>query len=395
LPAYTSDTIALGIIAKGRELSIADKGIIIALATGLVESNLTMYANEGDPESLDYPHDAVSTDANSVGVFQQRAPWWGTCACRMDVKCSAGMFFDALRKVDPSYSSDEHTPGWYAQQVQRSAYPDRYDKRMPEAVKLFDRLRAVPTAPPPGAVTAPKPVVPPPQFKELDYMTGGGASSRSRPPINWFIHTEEGNSSAEQLARFCNGDNDVSYHYTVRDGIVCDVVDTDLYSWSVLDANVFSINGCFAGSRAGWSRDEWMRRERDLEIMAFLAVQDCRKYGFSTLVIAPPYHKDAGISDHKYVTECLRIGTHVDVGDNYPWDVFSGYVDKYTARDQRPQPPAQSAPPPPASLVPATMDAQVREIWDQLRGPTGQGWEQLGGRSLVDAVAELLKDAEQ
>src|SRR5262245_26529635 len=141
MPAYTSDTIALGIIAKGREMGITDKGICIAISTGLVESGLVMYANEGDPESLNYPHDAVGSDANSVGVFQQRAPWWGTCQCRMDVKCSAGMFYDALRKVDPSYNSDANTPGWYAQQVQKSAYPDRYDKRYPEAVKIFDRLR--------------------------------------------------------------------------------------------------------------------------------------------------------------------------------------------------------------------------------------------------------------
>src|SRR5262245_27720195 len=332
MPNYTPDTIAIGIIAQGRDQSVADKGICIAISTGLVESNLTMYANYADPESLQYPYDKIGSDANSVGVFQQRAPWWGSCADRMDVARSASMFYDRLLKVSPSYLSDEQTPGWYAQQVQKSAFPDRYDQRYPDAVKIFDRLRTVPAAAPPGELQAPAPIVAPPQFQEIDMMTGGGASSRSRPPSNFFIHTEEGNSSAEQLARFCDGSNNVSYHYTVRDAVVCDVVDTDLYSWSVLDANVFSINLCYAGSRAGWPREEWLKREKDIEISAYLAVQDCRKYGFSTMVIAPPYHKDSGISDHAYVTKCLGIGTHTDCGPNYPWDVFSRYVDRYTGQ---------------------------------------------------------------
>jgi hypothetical protein len=34
----------------------------------------------------------------------------------------------------------------------------------------------------------------------------------------------------------------------------------------------------------------------------------------------------------------------------------------------------------------------AKETWDQLRGPDGNGWPQLGGKSLVDAVAELRND---
>jgi hypothetical protein len=29
------------------------------------------------------------------------------------------------------------------------------------------------------------------------------------------------------------------------------------------------------------------------------------------------------------------------------------------------------------------------QIWQQLLGPDGKGWPQLGGRTLVDAIAEL------
>ncbi len=189
-----------------------------------------------------------------------------------------------------------------------------------------------------GAPPAPRPEPARPQFEERQ-MFGQGGSKRSRSPINFFIHTEEGNGSAESLARYCQGQNGVSYHYTLRDRIVYDVVDTDLYSWSVLSANVFSINLCFAGSRASMSRDEWIKREGDIEVAAYLAVQDARKYGFSTEVLAPPYtgQARAGISDHKYVTQKLGIGDHTDVGPNFPWDVFARYVTKY-ANTQTPAP---------------------------------------------------------
>ena len=337
---YTPDNIALGIIAEGRRARtdgpdylqhpvMSARGIVIALATGIVESNLKMYASHADPESLNYPHEAIGSDANSVGVFQQRAPWWGTVADRMDVARSAAMFYSKLAKLD--YNNPANTPGSQAQAVQRSAYPGRYDEKMPQAQAIYDRLSTVPAAQPVLVSSVTQAAIAPPKFVEINMMYGGGASSRSRSPINFFLHTQEGDGTAEGLARYCDGSNGVSYHYTVRDGIVCDVVDTDYYSWSVLDANVFSINLCFAGSFAGWSRSRWLERERDIEIAAYLAVQDCRKYNFSTSVLAPPYRRGPGISDHKYVTQCLRIGTHTDVGSGFPWDVFTRYVNKYVA----------------------------------------------------------------
>lgn len=371
MPAYNSDTIALGIIAEGRQERVGPdhlrhpvmpkKAIVIALATGLVESNLTMYANYSDPESLGYPHDAVGSDANSVGVFQQRAPWWGTVAERMDVALSSAMFYAKLARTD--YASGTASPGSYAQQVQRSAYPDRYDQRMAEAETIYNRLQKK-ASPVQAAVAGPVAPALRPAFREVN-MWSRGYSSRSRPPTNFFLHTQEGNGTAESLAKFCDGSNNVSYHYTVRDGVVANVVDTDYYSWSVLDANVFSINLCFAGSFAGWSREQWLKRERDIEIAAFLAVQDARKYGFSTQVIAPPYKKGSGISDHKYVTQCLKIGTHTDVGNSYPWDVFKKYVEKYSKEKTGPEP-AVSVPATPTKQGDDVMASVPQEQWDRV-----------------------------
>lgn len=180
-----------------------------------------------------------------------------------------------------------------------------------------------------------------PAFTEVEAM-GNSASSRFGARItNFLLHTQEGDGTAESLARYLNNSaNGVSYHYTLRDGILYDVVDTDLSSWSVLDANSSTINLCFADSRASWSRDQWLAREGDIKIAAWVAVQDAVKYGFSTEVIAPPYRHADGISDHKYVTEELGIGNHVDVGNDFPWDVLAFWVRQY-ADGEAPAPAAK------------------------------------------------------
>ncbi|WP_431941685.1 C39 family peptidase [Nocardia grenadensis] len=131
------DEYALAIIAEGERRGITPRGIVIALATALVETNLIMYANERDPESLDFPYEALSYDYRSSGLFQQQ-PWWGTAADRMDPARSAGMFYAELAKLD--YNNPNRSPGSFAQDVQRSAYPARYDERMSEAQALYDRL---------------------------------------------------------------------------------------------------------------------------------------------------------------------------------------------------------------------------------------------------------------
>lgn len=132
------DDYAREVLNAGKAMGISPRGIVIAFATVFVESNWIMYANNADPESLNFPHEALSYDANSVGLFQQRAEWWGTCADRMSPYRSALMFFDALQLYD--YNNLANSPGFYAQKVQGSAFPDRYDQHIEEAQALYDRL---------------------------------------------------------------------------------------------------------------------------------------------------------------------------------------------------------------------------------------------------------------
>ena len=325
--AYTRDTIIIGTIQACKTLGVDDLATVCCIACQKVESDHIMWANTLDPHSMDYPYQKLSTDQNSAGIYQQRFPWWddpttddyGGASDRMDVFRSTKLFVNSLLKQRPNYHDN---PGEAIANTQncRADLRYKYGLQIDYAWSQFNRLKdaaahqvGLPAAPPVPQIIRPT-------FQEIE-MFGWGRNSRSRPAINAFIHTEEGNSTAEQLARFCDGSNNVSYHYTIRDRIVCDVVDTDYYSWSVLDANVFSINYCFAGSRASWSYEEWMKRSDDIDIVAYLIVQDCLKYPkMSTLVIPPPYtFHGPGISDHKYVTQALHIGTHTDCGNNFPW----------------------------------------------------------------------------
>jgi N-acetyl-anhydromuramyl-L-alanine amidase AmpD len=181
-------------------------------------------------------------------------------------------------------------------------------------------------------------VVTAPTFTELDLMGNSRDSRNGQRPIYFLLHTQEGNGTAESLAAYLNNTaNGASYHYTVdNSGTVCAVVDTDYASWSVLDANALAINLCFAGSFAKWGPTQWVENMgRAIDIAAYIAVQDCRKYGIPVRIITPQELGDGahGIADHWAITEGLGIGTHTDVGDGFPWDRFARALDKYNAKE--------------------------------------------------------------
>jgi hypothetical protein len=209
-----------------------------------------------------------------------------------------------------------------------------------------------------------------PDFNEYWVQSPSASSRNGQKPTMWLIHTQEGAGQADSLARYlANPANQVSYHYTISEdqkdhGVtVCDVVDTDLAAWSVLDFNGRSISLAFAGSSVKWSRAQWLTQSRAIDVAAYLAVQDCKKYGISLAVVPPPYKTTPGISDHAYVTS-RGIGTHSDVGPNFPWDVFAAAVAKYSGTAPVPVP---TKPPAVPQYPRDYTDRQLLEdIWQKL-----------------------------
>lgn len=124
------------IVTVGRSLNVPPQGIEIALMVGLQESGLKNLANTTVPESQQYPHDGQGADHNSVGIFQQRPPYWGSVQELMTPTYEAQAFFGG--PTGPNHGSPKgllDVPNWQsmaltvaAQTVQVSAYPNAYAK---------------------------------------------------------------------------------------------------------------------------------------------------------------------------------------------------------------------------------------------------------------------------
>jgi len=120
---WTQMVSAATIAAVGVRQAVPERGVVVALATALQESKL---------ENL------AGGDRDSVGLFQQRpSQGWGPADRLKDPRFAAGRFYGSLKKVR----------GWEklriteaAQRVQRSAYPEAYEKWVDEATVLAAAL---------------------------------------------------------------------------------------------------------------------------------------------------------------------------------------------------------------------------------------------------------------
>jgi len=102
---------------------LVPRAVSIALTTAFQESGI---------RNLNYG------DRDSLGLFQQRpSQGWGTPEQVMDPYYSSGKFYEEMVKVDGWQSADI---GDVAQEVQRSGFPDAYDKHVTTARMLASSL---------------------------------------------------------------------------------------------------------------------------------------------------------------------------------------------------------------------------------------------------------------
>ncbi|MEV8504512.1 M23 family metallopeptidase [Actinoplanes sp. NPDC051475] len=128
---------AATIIAVGQRLNVPQRGLVVALATAMQESNL---------------HNLDHGDRDSLGLFQQRpSQGWGSRAQVTDPQYAATAFYRRLLKVD----------GWQAmrvtqaaQAVQRSGLPTAYAKWEADATMLVTRLAGTAGVPQPCTAVA-------------------------------------------------------------------------------------------------------------------------------------------------------------------------------------------------------------------------------------------------
>ncbi|ATN88524.1 lysin A [Mycobacterium phage DaWorst] len=323
-----------------------------------------------------YPHRFDGAAAQIKGFFDKLDVWRAKPGASTDIWLNICWMQQA-----PNWPSADY---WYANG--RRAYLTEIKSRIATVTPYLDKYW-----PADGGTAVPD--EPRPDFNEFPIWSNNN-SARSGKPTMFLIHTQEGgggDAAAENLAKWFQNGNGVSYHYTISqasDGgvTVVDCVDTDRAAWSVGNANSISINLCFAGSRAAWSRDQWMKQANAIDVAAYLAVQDAKKYGFEPLVVPPPYTNGRpGISDHRWVTDVFKWGTHTDVGANFPWDYFTERVNHWAAGGK-----TEPEPPKVKHFPDDWTDRELAvETLRQQRGYTLNGWPQLGGRTVVDVLGAI------
>ncbi|MFL6144943.1 MAG: C40 family peptidase [Labedaea sp.] len=118
-------TVAL-IIAIGKQRQLPARAWQVAIQAGMTESGL---------RSLDHG------DSDSLGIFQMRPSMgWGSPVQVTDPVYAINKFYDVLQGV-PNWQ--EQRPGESAQDVERSAFPDRYHRWEAMAAHLIGNVGAV------------------------------------------------------------------------------------------------------------------------------------------------------------------------------------------------------------------------------------------------------------
>ncbi len=131
---------AVTIVETGQEMGLPRRAYVVAIATAMQESRMSVLANTNVPHSFDYqPRDGYGRDHDSVGIFQQRVSYYcvNDLAYCMDPRYSAMKFYSGLKQV----GNWEKLPVTVAaQRVQGSAFPDHYAKHQGAAELIVDSI---------------------------------------------------------------------------------------------------------------------------------------------------------------------------------------------------------------------------------------------------------------
>ena len=156
-------------------------------------------------------------------------------------------------------------------------------------------------------------------------------SSRSGARVRLVVlHTTEGARTVESLGRyFQTGTDQASYHAAFDDRRAETYVDYGRAAWALRKANPISDNAAFCAF-AAWTRAEWLRHPRMLELAAQWVAQRCAARGVpirrltlaeAAACVRDPNHP-GGVIMHRDYTWATRDGTHHDCGDHLPWNVI-------------------------------------------------------------------------
>lgn len=213
----------------------------------------------------------------------------------------------------------------------------------------------------------------------------GGPRSREIQGI--CIHTTENSfgTPAENVATYQYTSETGSYHRLVDSTGKILIENTDDWTtWSTGNVGNEVLLHVSCVTHAASSRDEWLHGFSMMDSLVWQVRQWCDEYNIPVRHLSP--HElvtgQRGICGH----DTARIWgstDHTDPGPGFPWDVLiSRVANNQTSSTQKD-----------GSEMNANERQAVDDIHQQLTGSRTpgqyQGWPQLGGRTLVDAVAKI------
>lgn len=223
---------------------------------------------------------------------------------------------------------------------------------------------------------------------DVDMLTAnddGSAPTAERRLL--VVHTFEGRDlSAESMAAYQQSP-DAGGSYTLvidRDGRTARENDDEFRPWAAgSTGNRVGWHFSLAG-QAAFSREQWLARTAQLTTLARVLAAYSKAYRIPLdLLDARRVAAGArGVCGHAEISAAWREVDHTDPGRGFPFDVVLDLARKVNT-------PVTPTPGP----TPAGTDAYAVDARAQLTGSPNlseyPGWRQLGGRTVVDALAKL------
>jgi len=237
--------------------------------------------------------------------------------------------------------------------------------------QMLDRCRLAPPQPAPGVPMPPRRA-----------MWSPNCDDRPRN-VTWLcFHTQEGDGTADSLARYLdNPASGVSYN-TVGDAAeLIDVVPFDRSPWAALGANGRADHFCFGGSFSAWSRQQWLDCGMLDNAAAWLADR-AQVRGLPIAYVGTDGVRTGapGVIGHVDWTRGAGEGTHTDPGPNFPWD-------ELIARAQRFATPTPTSTPG-VDVTPDECRQAIRDVLNE-QAPT-----RVPGSTVALGLADCIRNAD-
>ena len=225
---------------------------------------------------------------------------------------------------------------------------------------------------------------------------------RSGRPRLLVVHTFEGQDlPVERMTDYQSGrlehQRTGSYHVVIdAAGRSGRENDNEFIPWAGgWTGNRIGLHVSLAG-QAAFSREKWLSRGAQLDTLARWLAHESRENGIplEPASIAAIRGSGKGVCSHADLARAFPAETdHTDPGPNFPWDHVLALAKRH--RDGTAAPAKPATPPAPAKGTAMTPEQaqELTETRHQLAGPSRPGefpgWPQLGGRTVVDALAAI------